>query len=563
MKASIFSFSATASFLVLANASFSAAAPPPRPFGSTTLQPTSTPATKATCPSPTKLPAPLPSGSKADRWNTCRGTPALVFAHRGEKTFSLPEHTLPAYHLAVWEHADYVEPDLTLTKDGEFVLFHDLAIGSGTDVKDHPEFAHLMRNTTIWDPSGNGGNITFTNDWLIHDFKLAELRTLRLTGGVGGGGDNTTSMRYPRFFDGIFQIPTLSEFFNLIADDTKRSGRVLGILPELKHPSWHNEVHGAGPHFMEDKFLKELESHGYKATGRGTEGSPKPVGSNVQCLGSSHLDPRWQIPAADSRGPVVVQSFEAESAKYLHSQRPDLPIVQLVYGNIELLTPKGLDEVASYATYISPWKEMYIVGAEEVYKAEMPGGPPDEVAKAVQQNGGLIPAAQLFNEARKRGILQVPFTLYSSYDHVAPADGATKDVPFPASETIPPPPSALSLDRRHELFYYMALGMDGLFTENVAEAITLREQFAERYIARQKHNGGDGQGREGVDGVVDYPFQKKSAKAQVARRQTQEEVVAARIPSDAPLDLAALRQDLIDTYAYRVANGGGRFRSRR
>ena len=44
-------------------------------------------------------------------------TRPTLLAHRGASAYA-PEHTLPAYRLALEQGADYVEPDLQITKDG-------------------------------------------------------------------------------------------------------------------------------------------------------------------------------------------------------------------------------------------------------------------------------------------------------------------------------------------------------------------------------------------------------------------------------------------------------------
>ena len=68
--------------------------------------------------------------------------------------------------------ADYIEPDLVSTKDGELVVRHEPEIGGTTDVADHPEFAD-RRTTKVID------GITFDTGWFTEDFTLAELKTLR------------------------------------------------------------------------------------------------------------------------------------------------------------------------------------------------------------------------------------------------------------------------------------------------------------------------------------------------------------------------------------------------
>src|SRR3712207_54584 len=69
----------------------------------------------------------------------------LVIGHRGASG-SLPEHTIPAYRLAIRVGADYIEPDLVSTKDGVLIARHEPMLGGTTNVEDHPEFA--SRRTT-------------------------------------------------------------------------------------------------------------------------------------------------------------------------------------------------------------------------------------------------------------------------------------------------------------------------------------------------------------------------------------------------------------------------------
>ena len=50
--------------------------------------------------------------------------PVLNVGHRGASGYA-PEHTIPAYDLALKLGADYIEQDLQLTKDGVLVVLHD------------------------------------------------------------------------------------------------------------------------------------------------------------------------------------------------------------------------------------------------------------------------------------------------------------------------------------------------------------------------------------------------------------------------------------------------------
>lgn len=66
--------------------------------------------------------------------------PLLVIAHRGASG-ERPEHTLAAYERAIDSGADYIEPDLVVTKDLVLVARHETEIGGTTDVASREEFA--------------------------------------------------------------------------------------------------------------------------------------------------------------------------------------------------------------------------------------------------------------------------------------------------------------------------------------------------------------------------------------------------------------------------------------
>ena len=66
---------------------------------------------------------------------TLDGKPPIVIAHRGASGY-LPEHTMEGYKLAVQLGADFIEPDLFLTKDNVLVARHDRSLNGTTNVHD-------------------------------------------------------------------------------------------------------------------------------------------------------------------------------------------------------------------------------------------------------------------------------------------------------------------------------------------------------------------------------------------------------------------------------------------
>jgi glycerophosphoryl diester phosphodiesterase len=252
----------------------------------------------------------------------------LVIAHRGASGY-LPEHTLAAYWMALEMGADYIEPDLVSTKDGVLVARHENAIAilnadgsvreATTDVADRPEFASRRATKTI-----DGATIT---GWFTEDFTLAELRTLRAR-------ERLPALRTANTrFDGVFQVPTLTEILRLVKDanDRRRERaagkpwRPVGLYPETKHPSYFQGIGLA----LEEPLVRTLQAWGYQ--GR--------------------------------KDPVFIQSFEVANLRKLAGMTR-LPLVQLLNGSgqpwdftvsgdartyADLAKPAGLAEIAGYA----------------------------------------------------------------------------------------------------------------------------------------------------------------------------------------------------------------------
>ncbi|WP_343449208.1 glycerophosphodiester phosphodiesterase [Micromonospora oryzae] len=151
----------------------------------------------------------------------------LVIGHRGASGYR-PEHTLEAYRLAIRMGADYIEPDLVPTKDGQLVARHENEISGTTDVAAHPEFAARKATKTI-----DGVSVT---GWFTEDFTLAELRTLRAK-------ERLPQVRVANTaFDGKLPVPTLQEVIDLARTESKARGRTIGVYPETKHPSYFASI---------------------------------------------------------------------------------------------------------------------------------------------------------------------------------------------------------------------------------------------------------------------------------------------------------------------------------
>lgn len=144
----------------------------------------------------------------------------IVIAHRGASG-ERPEHTLAAYRLAIAQGADFIEPDLVMTRDGALVCRHENEISGATDVAARPEFADRRRDKSVDGIAASG--------WWVEDFTLAELQTLRCR-------ERLPQLRPANIaYDGQEAIPTFAEVLAL----AQSAG--VGVYPELKHPTFLRE----------------------------------------------------------------------------------------------------------------------------------------------------------------------------------------------------------------------------------------------------------------------------------------------------------------------------------
>lgn len=244
-----------------------------------------------------------------------------VIAHRGASGYR-PEHTLASYELAIRLGADYIEPDLVITRDGVLVARHENEISGTTDVADRPEFSQRKTIKLI-----DGAPVS---GWFTEDFTLRELRTLRAKERLPGVRPANTR------YDGRFQVPTFDEVLELAQREGRKRGRTIGVAPETKHPTYFRSI--GLP--LEQPLLRSLRAAG--------------------------LDHR--------RAKIVIQSFETSNLRRL-AKETRVPLVQLTSATgapydlvakgeprtyADLMSPAGLREISTYAAWLGPEKNSVI-----------------------------------------------------------------------------------------------------------------------------------------------------------------------------------------------------------
>jgi glycerophosphoryl diester phosphodiesterase len=330
----------------------------------------------------------------------------IVIAHRGASGYA-PEHTLTSYFIAIAQGADYIEPDLVMTRDGVLVARHENEIGGTTDVAERRQFAD-RRTTKVVD----GASIT---GWFTEDFLLQELKTLRARERIPELRPANTRL------DGRLEIPTLEEILAL-ARGVEEQRRVraselgmappepIGVYPETKHPSYFAGLGLA----MEERLVATLERYGYRG----------------------------------SDGRAFLQSFETGNLRMLRGLT-QLPLVQLIEATgapydlaasgdprtyADLVTPRGLQDIAAYAACIGPSKSLII--------------PRDGAGK-------LGEPTSLVTDAHAAGLKVHPWT-------------------FRAESTFLPP----GMDLQSELRTFLAAGIDGFFTDQADVGVAARDEYA-------------------------------------------------------------------------------------
>lgn len=267
----------------------------------------------------------------------------IVVGHRGASALR-PEHTLASYQKAIDDGADFIEPDLVSTKDGVLVARHENEIGGTTNVSVLSQFADRKKTKII-----DGTSLT---GWFTEDFTLSELNQIKARERIPALRPDNVQ------YNDQFNIPTLEQIIELAENHYKKTGKVVGLYIETKHPTYFQKQNLS----LEDPILKTLAKYQYTR----------------------------------DIAPIYLQSFEVNNLKYfkdqltLHKTLKYAKIIQLydekalspadfvaqgiktTYG--DMATAQGLTDVAKYANGVGPWKpyifnETYTAPSEFVKNA--------------------------------------------------------------------------------------------------------------------------------------------------------------------------------------------------
>jgi glycerophosphoryl diester phosphodiesterase len=413
---------------------------------------------------------------------TLDGAAPLIIGHRGLPGL-YPEETLPAYEGAVDAGADSLEEDLHLTKDCVLVARHNPWLSDNTNIATialtNPTVAARKRtvpgvlvNITYKaaTPAAAGGTAQYlsdltnpadptsvlkslvvdgedhTGDWSITDFTAAELKQW-----IGGTTYDAAALRVEASkLNGQYPVLTMQEIIDLAKAKSKLTGRTITVYPETKNPIWNNaqaiangcDTAGTG-HPFEDAVVKLVNDNSMNS----------------------------------KTAPILLQSFDPASLKYMRSKGLNTRMVQLIDGNDvdyktgamiyetkdywtivdgrpyswtlagdgryfdAMLTPAGLADIKTYADGIGPWKPqvMKLTGADGTFAG---------VSSAVPTS--------LLADAHKAGLFVHVYTFRNEAKYLA---GVFKG------------------DPAAELMAYLVAGVDGVFSDFANTAVPTRNQY--------------------------------------------------------------------------------------
>lgn len=289
-------------------------------------------------------------------------TPPLVIAHRGASGH-LPEHTLEAYQLAMRMGADFIEPDLVPTKDGQLISRHENDLTHSTNVAELPQFADRKTTKRI-----DGIPIT---GWFSEDFSLVEIKQLKAREPLPAlrpqGAEHNDE----------FAIATLSEIVSLVKQFEADTGRKVGLYIETKHPTYFRYEGQTleGKTIALDtskKLVQDLKQLNFTDPNRvfiqsfevqnllelKQQWMPKlklqlPL---IQLMGDTE---KAYLPPKDSFSvpyDVFYHQQQKADVKTLYPQAAELLLAAQPLDYSVLLSDQGLGFVHSYAAGIGPWR---------------------------------------------------------------------------------------------------------------------------------------------------------------------------------------------------------------
>jgi glycerophosphoryl diester phosphodiesterase len=257
-------------------------------------------------------------------------------------------------------------------------------------------------------------------------------------------------------FNGKFPVISFQDIIDIAKARSKETGRSILVYPETKNPTWNNAQ--------------------AIANGCGAPGSHPLEDALIKIIGDNGLNTK--------DAPILVQSFEPGSLKYMRSHGLQTRQVQLVDGNgidfktgkvllnnitnsrpfdwtvagnarqyDAMLTPEGLAEIKTYADGIGPWKAYIVPLKIAPWKDSNSDGTP---YKGSTPEASTQEPTSLIADAHKLGLFVHIFTFRNEKKYLA-AD--------------------YHADPVQEYLKFFRLGVDGVFTDFTHTGVAARAAY--------------------------------------------------------------------------------------
>ncbi|MFG6094838.1 glycerophosphodiester phosphodiesterase family protein [Leptothoe sp. ISB3NOV94-8A] len=401
-------------------------------------------------------------------FNTLNGQTPLVIGHRGASG-DFPEHTLEAYRLAIYQGADFVEPDLVITSDGVLIARHEPMLDDTTNVAE--VFGAERMSTKMLD----GEEITA---YFAEDFTLAEIKQLRAV----------QSRPYRnQEFNNEFEIPTFEEVIELVQEVSAAVGRDIGIYPETKHPTFFDQQ-GLS---LEEPLVQTLVDTGFTDRDRIFIQSfeiQNLLELRHEILPEAGLDDLQLVQLfGDTEGAFINEGGGGFSVPYDLVANANLSEAEkgAIYGDLlpfldfenpgynSLANTEAITEISSYADGIGPWKNNILL--REPLATPVDGNGDGIAEITTRLTGEIFPLVDFAHDA---GLQVHPYTLRDEERFLTLNEDGTPQT---------------SGDEFRQL---IELGVDGFFTDFPETGRIIVEQFetAEEFANLRGSRGYEGMG---------------------------------------------------------------------
>ena len=308
------------------------------------------------------IPATAVVANRAEAGIAGANTP-IVIAHRGASGHR-PEHTLAAYRYALLAGADFIEPDVVVTRDGVLITRHENVLAEvqldenaeiSRDARGRPVV--LQATTNVHTHAAFAGRLTtkkidgrLVGGWFSEDFTLAEIRLLRARERLPG------LRPWNRLHDDLYGIPTLAEVIELVRGFEARTGQATGLYIEIKHPTFflHEGRHVEGGSLNVDLgglLLATLQANGFVDPDRVYIQSFEMA--SLLSLRESLREQNLAFPLIQLFGDVFNLFYIAQPYDLVYHSANATDLYQ-VYGELATHLPDGINATIEYAHLATP-----------------------------------------------------------------------------------------------------------------------------------------------------------------------------------------------------------------